>query len=108
MADNPFNIPETELTVTTDLPASHYARIRCAGEIDGLTAPLLADAIDAAITPTRTRIEVDLREVTFVDSSGINTLVRARSDRYQLALVEVPPHIRRLFEITGLAEIFLL
>ncbi|MFI5938362.1 STAS domain-containing protein [Actinoplanes sp. NPDC051494] len=97
--------PDTELVVTTVGPAGGHAHIHCAGEIDETTAPLLAAAIEAA-APASTRIEINLAEVEFIDSSGISTLVRHCSDDYDLALVDIPAHVLRLLEITGLTDLF--
>lgn len=55
------------------------------------------------------RVVVDLGEVTFMDSAGINALVaayhRAGPDQ-ELRLVGLRPNVRRVFEITGLLELF--
>ncbi|MBL1082266.1 STAS domain-containing protein [Streptomyces actinomycinicus] len=47
-----------------------------AGEIDHHTSETLRQALDACDTP-RPRIVVDLHQVTFMDSSGINILIAA-------------------------------
>jgi stage II sporulation protein AA (anti-sigma F factor antagonist) len=47
-----------------------------AGEIDHHTGKQLRDALDVTGTP-RPRVVVDLRQVTFMDSSGINILIAA-------------------------------
>ncbi|MFC9930044.1 STAS domain-containing protein [Streptomyces sp. NPDC127190] len=47
-----------------------------AGEIDHHTGDTLRQALDASSTP-RPRIVVDMRQVTFMDSSGINILIAA-------------------------------
>ncbi|WP_153040076.1 STAS domain-containing protein [Actinoplanes sp. TFC3] len=105
-AGEPVLSPETELSVTTGEPAAGRVRIFCSGEIDASTAALLGEAIESARAGCW-RVEVDLSQVTFLDSSGINMLVRHRSDAYELVLADVPLDIRRLFEITGLTRFFL-
>jgi len=67
------------------------------------------DALDAAIRGTRGVFILDLCEVTFLDSSGVNVLVRARAllgreDR-ELAVICPPGPARRTVEITGLADL---
>ncbi|MGW4596173.1 STAS domain-containing protein [Streptomyces sp. NPDC004457] len=47
-----------------------------AGEIDHHTGDTLRHALDASGTP-RPRVVVDMRQVTFMDSSGINILIAA-------------------------------
>jgi anti-sigma B factor antagonist len=54
-------------------------------------------------------LEVDLADVTFIDSSGIGALVRlwkAASDGQQLRLRHVPRSVSRVLELTGLTDMF--
>ena len=79
-----------------------------AGEMDMTTAPELSQAIER--TPDGTELVViDLSEVSFLDSSGLNALVQARRalDARGIAMtVVVRPEsaIRQVFEITHLTE----
>ncbi|MEU1045892.1 STAS domain-containing protein [Streptomyces sp. NPDC005897] len=50
--------------------------VSLAGEIDHDSGDILSRALDACDTP-RPRIVVDLRQVTFMDSSGINIFIAA-------------------------------
>ncbi|MEU2427733.1 STAS domain-containing protein [Streptomyces sp. NPDC007851] len=50
--------------------------VTLAGEIDHHTGGTLRQALDASSTP-RPRVVVDLRQVTFMDSSGINVFITA-------------------------------
>jgi anti-sigma B factor antagonist len=53
---------------------------------------------------------VDLRGLTFMDSTGITLLTRwnnfANQDGFDLALVQGEDRIARLFALTGLREYF--
>jgi anti-sigma B factor antagonist len=90
--------------------ADGVGRLRLAGELDMATAPklerTLADALDAGCK----RILVDLRELAFMDSTGLVVLARwdlgARLDGYDLALIPGPAQIQRLFTISGLDRQF--
>jgi anti-sigma B factor antagonist len=80
------------------------------GDIDIATAPMmLREALASLVLPVE-HIVVDLRHVTFMDSSGIHALNTARlqaADRGTgFTLVAVPPQPRTVLEITGLAEAF--
>ena len=97
--------PEDLLTVRTARATCDYACLRCEGEIDQATAPALADALADAV-PGRRRVEVDVSRVSFMDSSGINALVQHLRPECDLVLVNVPPQIRRVLDITGLTGIF--
>ena len=82
--------------------------VEIVGEIDMTTAPELAQTVER--TPEGTELVViDLSDVSFLDSSGLNALVQARrllSERDVAVTVVVPPEaaIRRVFEITHLTE----
>jgi len=53
------------------------ATVAVRGEVDLYTASGLWDAIDAAIAEEPHELIVDLSDVTFLDSTGLNVLVRA-------------------------------
>ena len=51
--------------------------IEASGEVDVATAPDLAAALDAMIGSGAPNIVVDMEQVSFIDSSGLGTLVAA-------------------------------
>jgi len=78
------------------------------GEVDMTTAPELANAL-AAVSDTASRVVVDLGGVTFLDSSGLNALVRGSrelADNDVDFRVVAPPTgtVRRVIEITRLED----
>ena len=80
------------------------------GELDIATAPRLEAAlIDVERNGTR-EIVLDLANVQFMDSSGLRSLLsarrRAESAGRALRLVNVPPDVRRVFDVTGVRRIF--
>lgn len=94
-----------------ELKSSHAADIlvvEVVGEVDMATSPQVALALEAAGETCR-RVVVDLSEVTFLDSSGLNALVvarRALSARdIELRVVSPTDHVvRRVFEIAQLTD----
>ncbi|MFJ8142310.1 STAS domain-containing protein [Streptomyces sp. NPDC096013] len=75
MANSGHGPSRGQLTVTTT--ASDGIRvITLAGEIDAETAPALHQALNVQAAPGP-RVVLDMRGVTFLDSSGINTLINA-------------------------------
>jgi anti-anti-sigma factor len=61
----------------------------------------VAEASDAPI------IALDLRELEFIDCSGLRAIVAAHQRRgSRLTVIEGPPHIQRLFEICDLLTLF--
>ena len=80
------------------------------GEIDVATSPVLRQAL-ADLVDLEGRITVDLSGTTFIDSSGLGVLVgalkRAREHGNEdLVLRGLQEPVRRVFEITGLTELF--
>ena len=81
-------------------------------EIDCVTAPALAVAVDAAIDEGSSKVVVDLCDVTFMDSSGAHVLLEA-AERLQsmgrpFSVLCVRGPISRLLEILNLTERFAL
>ncbi|MGV1003380.1 MAG: STAS domain-containing protein [Candidatus Nanopelagicales bacterium] len=80
--------------------------VAAAGEIDVFTAPDLDSALTAAVADGSGRILVDLSEVSFLDSTGLGTLVKclkhANAAGGWLRLVVGTEKIRKIFDITGL------
>jgi anti-anti-sigma factor len=83
--------------------------LRAHGELDLETAAALCGPLDAAIRMPRSRVLLDLADVTFCDSTGLRALLgvaqEARVNRTRLVIV-VPPEtgVARLVELTGMAE----
>jgi anti-anti-sigma factor len=81
-------------------------QVTVAGEIDIATAPQL----DKALAETHGQVVLDLRNVPFMDSSGIRVLLvhkaRLDGDGGHLRLLIGSEEITRLLELTGLTETF--
>ncbi len=82
------------------------------GEIDLATASQLSTKLDGV--DLSRPVVVDLSGVTFIDSSGLNALVQLRQKMQatptpsRLGVVVSRPSTRRIFEVTGLSEVFAL
>lgn len=78
------------------------------GELDLASGPQLEAALDA-VSPEDTRVVViDLRELEFMDSTGLSIIVRAHQrlarDDCELGLVRGSAQVQRLLELTGVTE----
>jgi anti-sigma B factor antagonist len=82
------------------------------GEVDINGVAALNAALDAAIRDSVGAFIIDLSDVDFIDSSGIHALLRARGvlGREDRALGVVCPFgpVRRVLELSGSAELFVL
>lgn len=81
------------------------------GEIDVATSPRLRKELTSLMERGARRIILDLGAMTFIDSSGLGVLVGAlRRLREQggdaIVLRGLQEPVRRVFEITGLTDLF--
>ena len=82
------------------------ARLAVSGEIDLLTCPILVEEFSMTEQEDAlSAILLDLREVTFMDSTGLKACLeaslRSKSKGRDLLLVGVRPELRKVFEVTG-------
>ena len=79
------------------------------GELDIATAPQLEQAVIDATSEAVEELVLDLRELTFMDSTGLRTLAqtnaRAASAGFTLSIVRGPRQIERVLEISGLGAL---
>jgi anti-sigma B factor antagonist len=82
---------------------SSAAVVAVEGELDLATAPDLERSLGAVQRDGRP-VVLDLRQVSFMDSSGLRAVLaadaRARASSSRLALVAGPPSVHRVFELT--------
>ncbi len=85
--------------------------LRASGEIDVATSPELRRELHQLVD-RKGAIVVDLHDVTFIDSSGLGVLVgtlkrmRERDPDEALVLEGLQDPVRKVFDITGLTELF--
>jgi anti-sigma B factor antagonist len=76
------------------------------GELDLETAPEVDRQLDRILATQVTRVLIDLSGVTFMDSTGLSSIVRAsrfaESNGHRLVLRREPRQVQRLFELTGI------
>ena len=87
-------------------PGPNRVVVAPVGDLDMATAEPLWDEIERLRQRGFEKLVLDLRGLTFLDSSGLRLLVRAREealkDGAELALIDGPPTVCRVFDITGL------
>jgi anti-sigma B factor antagonist len=78
------------------------------GEVDLLTAPDVTAAVADLLARDFHHVVVDLRGVTFLDSSGVRSLfladAAARDAGARLSVIPGTPTVQRPLEIAGIAE----
>jgi anti-sigma B factor antagonist len=82
------------------------------GRCDRRTAPALADWLEGASRSGASRIIVDMSKVTFMDSTGLATLIRfmkqCRAAGGDLCLAHLQQPVRIIFELTRLDSAFMI
>jgi len=80
------------------------------GEIDINTAPQVKKILDKIVGAKKEKIILNLKDVSYVDSSGLATLVEIlkgmRSYGGKLKLTNLSTKVKNLFEITKLEKLF--
>jgi anti-anti-sigma factor len=82
--------------------------VKLSGELDISSAPKVEDEL-ARVEPDRPELIVlDLRNLAFMDSTGLRLLIaadtRARQQDRRLMIVKGPEPVQRVFRITRLEE----
>jgi anti-sigma B factor antagonist len=94
------------------ITAGDCTALRIAGEIDVYTAPDLRQQVINLVDSGTRHIVADLRDVNFLDSTGLGVLVgslkRLRLRHGSLRLVTSGGRVLRLLVITGLTNVFAL
>jgi anti-sigma B factor antagonist len=104
--------------VTTDSQASAWIEatevpgglmLRLSGELDAASRDVVEPAVMAAIT-SADAVTLDLGALTFCDSRGLSMFVaakeKAQAEGTVLAVRNLQPHVRHVFEISGIDRVF--
>jgi anti-anti-sigma factor len=82
------------------------ATVAVAGELDMSTVPELQGALAEALAGGPDLVVLDLRELRFLDSSGLRAVLAAdrtaRTNGHDFAVIRGPRSVHQVFEITGM------
>lgn len=88
------------------------AVLALAGELDMASAPVFLEHVDALVAAGKVHVVVDVTELSFCDSAGLNAFIRG--DRQcaarggWLRLTGAQGHVARVIELSGLHEVLVL
>jgi len=78
------------------------------GELDLASAPALTAEIDSPQVAAGAKLVLDLRELQFIDSTGLRTIFTARASArergQEFAVTEGSAQVQRLLAITGVGD----
>jgi anti-sigma B factor antagonist len=84
--------------------------IDCSGDVDLYSSPQLREALLADIRAGGPSVLVNMTDVTYIDSSGIATLVEGlqltRQTKTRLGLFGLRPNARSVLELARLHKVF--
>jgi anti-anti-sigma factor len=93
------------LNVDTE-SADGQARISLSGELDISSAARVEDELSSLQAQSPKMLVLDLRELEFMDSTGLRLIVRAdeaaRAGGTRFVIVRGPEAVQRVFQIVGL------
>lgn len=96
--------------LTIEVTSAPEARtVVLTGEADLLGAPKIEAALKDACAEKPGLVVIDLRNLTFIDSSGLHVLMTGHehcvAQGHELRVIPGPANVQRLFEITGMEGI---
>jgi anti-sigma B factor antagonist len=78
------------------------------GECDLQAFPDIDELITNSLSKGFSCVRIDLRGLTFIDSSGIRAVVlaveRSKQERTRVSIIRGPRNVMRVFELVGLLE----
>lgn len=90
--------------------AGDYPLLKVSGEIDEYTYTKFREAMLKCIGSPGASIIVSLTDVEYIDSSGLGAMVaglkRVSENQGRICVVTDKPNILRIFDITGLKNVF--
>lgn len=96
------------LAVGIEEAQNHYT-VKVSGEIDVYTAPELKDKLLQLTEVHGNDIQVDLKDITYMDSTGLGVFISAyksaKEHESSMELIHAKDRVSRLFKVTGLDEI---
>ncbi len=85
--------------------------VQIAGELDLSTSPAFRNRIEEELSQNQEiqHLIFDFKETSFIDSSGLGAILGRYKSMAQrngkISAVNVPPHLERLFELSGLLKV---
>lgn len=104
-------LSDTDAIATSLAYQNGIAVLKVGGEIDLATVPALEAAIEEALIPRPTGLVIDLSEVGFLASAGLQALVATHNNvsrSAHFAVVANSASTSRPIQLTGLDQIFAL
>lgn len=100
-----FNTIETAPFVVEIEPDREVVAVRPVGELDIATRAEVERVVESLRAAGFVAFRLDLRHLTFIDSSGLQlVLALVRDEELAVTVVQGPADVHRAFEVTGLVD----
>jgi len=97
---------DLEISIRPDGPAR--TTVIVSGELDAASSPDLDESLARLMSEGVDHLVVDLSDVSFLDSSGLRSIIRALNALAErngtLRVSGVSPAVQRILEVTGMLE----
>ncbi|NQV33534.1 MAG: STAS domain-containing protein [Phycisphaeraceae bacterium] len=97
------------LTISKTKSQSSAAIFVLKGELNNQTSGQLNQAISNMLDAPATTLVLDMKEISFISSTGIGVIVKTRNTLKQkgsdLTMVNIQPQVKRVFDIMQLTPI---
>ena len=105
-----FNRPDCEPFRCEVEPDRAAVRVRPIGELDVATVSLVEAQLEELWSVGFTRIVLDLREVSFLDSTGVRLMLdwhaHSAADGMLFGVISGRPAVQRVLEVAGVLDYF--
>jgi anti-anti-sigma factor len=92
-------VSDSHCTIAHHIDAPGVARVALAGELDRDSRTDVTASLPTVVGEREVaKVVIDLQGTTYIDSSGINALFIGKP----FTIVNMPGHVRRLLDVTGL------
>ena len=99
---------QNEFRVEVHRDGASAVVVAVSGELDLASGPELESELDQISGPDTQLLVIDLRNLDFMDSTGLSILVRAHQrlagEGCEMSLVKGSQQVQRLLDLTGVAE----
>ena len=106
-----FSLSHGGLEVRVGAPLDGSIVVELRGDLDSLSVPALREALDRLYAADTYRMRIDLKDLVFIDSSGLGALVGAwrtcHSHDGKLEALDPKPTVRTLMDMTGISRFLL-
>jgi len=84
--------------------------VKICGEIDIYNAAQLKEELTDAVSETMSNMVIDCYNLTYIDSTGLGVLIsvlkKLKEQGYGIKIMNLKPHIYKIFELTDLQRLF--